>query len=302
MAANLYKQKDANMRKTWVLLTLFFVLIIVVGWILSVIFQSSVILIVSLIFSVVMSFTSYWWSDKLVLKMTHAHEAKREEYKELHRIVENLAIAAGLPKPRIYVVEDAAMNAFATGRNANHAVVAITIGLLSRLNRAELEGVLAHELSHIGNRDMLISTVVVVLVGMIVFAADIMFRGFFYGSLFTGGNRRDHGGAVTMLMGVVVLGIAAFFATLLRLSISRKREYLADSSGALLTRYPEGLAGALEKIGQDEHRLRAANNATAHLFLANPFRREEGKSWFNKLFLTHPPLDDRIARLRAKEE
>lgn len=267
----------------------------------SQLFGNPGILLIAIVLSVVMSIGSYWWSDKLVLAMTHAKLIEKKDNPELYRIVENLSITAGIPMPRLYILEEEALNAFATGRNPEHAVVAVTRGLLNRLDRAELEGVLAHELSHIGNRDILVSTVVVVLAGVIIYGADIMFRSFLWGG-FRGGGRRNSG-AMIMIIALVVMVVASILATVLKLTISRKREFLADASGALLTRYPEGLASALEKIASSPEKLRVANNATAHLYFENPFKgdRKKGKgvSWFAKLFMTHPPVEDRIKALRG---
>lgn len=304
----LYSHKDSNIRKTWLLITVFLFLIIGFGWFMSYYFGSPGILYIAVFFSIFMSIGSYWWSDKLVLAMTHAKAIKKEDAPELYRIVENLAITAGLPMPRVYILEEPAPNAFATGRNPENAVVAVTSGLVHRLERAELEGVIAHELSHIGNRDMLVSTVVVVLAGIIVMAVDLMFRHmFWFGGGFGGRrNSRDSGGqagAIFMLVGIAFMILAPILAQIIKLAVSRKREFLADASGALLTRYPDGLARALEKISQDPTPLRAANNATAHLFFENPFkgdrRHGEGVSWFAKLFMTHPPVEERVAALRG---
>ncbi len=265
------------------------------------------ILYIAVIFSVLMSVGSYWWSDKLVLAMTHAKPIKKADAPELFRIVENLSITAGLPVPRVYILEEEAMNAFATGRNPKHAVVAVTRGLLNRLERTELTGVIAHEISHIGNRDMLVSTVVVVLAGIVVMAADLITRQMLWGGF--GGSRRDsrdsgQAHAVMMIIGFAVMIIAPLIAQVIKLAVSRKREFLADASGALLTRYPEGLASALQKIFQDPTRLRVANNATAHLYFENPFKGDrghgEGASWFTKLFMTHPPVSERIKALRGE--
>ena len=304
---SLYSQKDSNIRKTWLLIGVFLLFIIAFGWFLSYWFQSPGILYVAVIFSVFSSVASYWWSDKLVLSLTHAKPILKNDAPELYRIVENLSITAGLPVPRVYIIEEPAMNAFATGRNAKHAVVAVTRGLLDRLERSELEGVIAHEMSHIGNHDMLVSTVIVVLAGIVVIAADILFRQmFFMGSRPRRRSSNDSQGqanAIFMALGLAILVIAPILATLIRLAISRKREFLADASGALLTRYPEGLARALEKISQDPHRLSSANNATAHLYFENPFQADRGEganiSWFTKLFMTHPPVEERIKILRG---
>ena len=309
--ADLYTHKDANIRKTWLLIAVFLIFIIGFGWFLSYWFGSPVILYIAVFFSLIMSVGSYWWSDKLVISMSHAKPIKKDDAPELYRIVENLAITAGLPMPRIYIIEEQAMNAFATGRDPKHAVVAVTAGLLDRLDRAELEGVLAHELSHIGNRDMLVSTVIVVLAGIIILAADLMFRHMLFGAMFGGrGNRGGGGGGpVMMIVGLAVMIIAPILATVIKLAVSRKREFLADASGALLTRYPEGLASALEKISQDPIRLKVANNAMAHLYFENPFKTDlpAGRqvkgggraNWFSKLFTTHPPVEERIRNLRG---
>jgi len=297
--ATLYTHKASNIRKTWLLMTSFFILVIVVGWLISYAMGTPFILYIAVFLSIFMNIGAYWFSDKLVLKMTKAKEVAYAANPELHRIVENLAITAGLPKPRIFLLAEAQPNAFATGRDPEHAVVAVTTGLLERLDRSELEGVLAHELSHIGNRDMLVSTVAVVLAGLIAIVSDLFIRWTWFG----GGRRSDNGKANALLLAVAIIAIilAPIAATLIRLSISRKREFLADASGALLTRYPEGLAGALEKISANPHRLKVASNSTAHLFFSNPFRDKQKRKFFTKLFMTHPPVKDRVAALRGME-
>lgn len=295
---NLYTHKDANIRKTWLLFTIFFGIVIGLGWLFSQLYGNSAILIIAVIFSVAMSFVSYWWSDKIVLKMSGAKLIEKKEAPELYNIVENLAITAGLPMPKIYLVNEAAPNAFATGRDPPHAVVAVTSGLLNRLDRSELEGVLAHELSHIGNRDMLVSTVAVILVGFIALLADWFLRSLFWGMMGER-DREGRGGAIMIVIGILLSILAPLAATLIQLAISRKREYLADTSGALLTRYPEGLARALEKIARDPTPLRAANNATNHLWLSDPIKGKKGKHWLAKLFMTHPPVEDRVRALRG---
>jgi heat shock protein HtpX len=294
--ANLYTHAESNTRKTWLYLAGFFVLVIAVGWIVSVMMGSQFILWLAVGLSVVMSFGSYWWSDKLVLKMSRAKPIKKEDNPELYRLVENLCITAGLPLPRLYIIHDAQPNAFATGRNEKHAVVAVTTGILERLERVELEGVLAHEMSHIGNKDMLVSTVVVVLAGTIAIVADIVFRM----TLFGGGNDRNKHPAI-FVIGIIALILAPIAAQMIKLAISRKREFLADASGALLTRHPEGLARALEKISADPHQLRGASDATAHLYIASPFRGKDSASWFRKLFMTHPPTQERVRALRGMQ-
>ena len=293
----LYTQQSKNVTKTWILMTIFFVVIIGLGWFVSYYYGNPNILYIFVLFSIVMNIASYWYSDKIVLKMTRAKEAKREEYFDLYTTVENLAITAGLPKPRVYVIQDESPNAFATGRDKNHAVVAVTTGLLGILNKVELEGVIAHELSHIGNRDMLLSTVVVVLVGFVAIVSDMFMRSMLFGGR---SNSREGGGqlgAIIMIVGIILSILAPVIAILIQLAISRKREFLADSSGALLTRYPEGLAGALEKISKYSKPMVGASNATAHLFISNPFGGQALKG-MHKLFMTHPPVEERIKALR----
>ncbi len=247
-----------------------------------------------------MSFISFWYSDKIVLAISKAKPLKHNDNPELYHIVENLCITAGLPVPKIYVINEPAPNAFATGRNPKHAVVAVTLGLIEKLDRSEIEGVIAHELSHIGNRDILISTVVVVLVGFIVMLSDFFLRMSFFG-----GRRRDNRegkgelDAIMIIIGVLGAILSPIIAKLIQLSISRKREFLADASGVMLTRYPDGLASALEKISQDPNSLRAANKATAHLYIASPFKGRQAKGWLVHLFSTHPPIEERIKRLRS---
>ncbi len=289
---SIYTSYDRNTRLTWVYMTGFLVFVIGIGYVFAGAMQSSGILYGAIIFSIVMSFGSYWWSDKIVLAMSGAKEVTHETNREIYNIVENLCITAGLPVPKIYIIEDSAMNAFATGRDPKHGVICFTTGILVRLNRSEIEGVAAHELSHIGNRDILLSTVIVVMVGFISLLADWFRHWAFFG------NRTENRGQlqiVLMIIAVVLSILAPIAAMMMQLAISRKREYLADASGALLTRYPEGLASALEKISHDTEPLEAANGATAHLFIANPFK----KKGFTSLFATHPPMEDRIRILRG---
>ncbi len=295
--ATLWTYKDSNIRKTWLLMTLFFIAVIAIGWVFSQAFGSSAILYVAVVFSIIMSFASYWWSDKIVIATTGARELKDAEAPDLHNMIENLAITAGLPKPRIYLVNSAQPNAFATGRDPQHAIVAVTTGILEIMSKTELEGILAHELSHVGNRDMLLSTVVVVLVGFIQILSDMFMRSMWWG----GGNRdREGGKPIFLLIGIALSILAPLAGMLIQLAISRKREFLADASGALLTRYPEGLASALEKLGRDNTPMPQANHATAHLWLDDPYQGKKTKaSWFTKLFMTHPPIDERIKILRG---
>jgi heat shock protein HtpX len=245
-----------------------------------------------------MSLVSYFFSDSITLALSRAKQIDLKSSPELYKIVENLTIAAGLPMPKVYIIDDTAPNAFATGRDPKHAVVCVTTGILQKLNKTELEGVLAHELSHVGNYDIRFMTLVVVLVGIITLLADWTLRM----SMFGGGRRRDNnGGNIFVIVGLVLTILSPIIATLIKLAVSRKREYLADASGALLTRYPEGLALALEKISADQEPLEAANKATAHLYIVNPFKARGGgdsRSWLANLFNTHPPIADRIKRLR----
>lgn len=294
--ATLYTQQAKNIRKTWFLMTIFFVIVIAIGYALNWYYNSPVIMYFAIIFAVLMNVGSYWWSDKLVVSMTGAKPADPQVHGDLINVVENLAITAGLPMPKVYVVNDPAPNAFATGRSPEHAVVAVTTGLLSILDRTELEGVMAHELSHVGNRDMLVSTVAVVLAGFVAIIADIFLRSMMFG----GGDRDSKAGVLFLILGVVGIILAPIAAQLIQMAISRKREYLADATGALLTRYPEGLASALEKISSYSQPMKRANNATAHLFIADPFGPQK-KSFSQKisnLFQTHPPAGERIKILR----
>ena len=300
--ATLYTHSDSNKRKTWFLLAGFFAFIIIAGYVFSYAMDSIGVLYFAVGFSVVMSFVSYWWSDKIVLAMSSARLVKFEDNKELYRIVENLCITAGLPVPRIYIINDSAPNAFATGRDPEHAVVAVTAGLLHKLERSELEGVIAHELSHIGNRDILLATIVTVLVGVVVLLADWFRRWTFW----AGGRRRNNRGdgrlQLIMLIAAVVLSILApIFAYLMQFAISRKREFSADADGALLTRYPEGLARALEKISADPEKLEVANRATAHLYISSPFKVRKKAGFWAKAMMTHPPVEERVAALRGME-
>lgn len=312
--ATLYTHQDSNIRKTWLLMALFLVGVILLGWLISLYVGDPVILYIAIVFALVMNVGSYWFSDSIVIKMTGAQSVKREEQPELYRVVENLCITAGLPMPKLYMVHDQSPNAFATGRNAEHAAVAVTTGLLQILNRTELEGVLAHELSHIGNRDMLVSTVAVVLAGFVAIVADIFLRMSFFGR-FGGRDRENTLGPIVLILGVVGIILAPIAAQLIKFAISRKREYLADASGALLTRYPEGLASALEKISAHSIPMQRASHATAHLFISDPFggnktvrgtvlsdHSDGRRGVANKisgLFASHPPVTDRVIILRG---
>ena len=291
--ATLYTHQSQNITKTWLLMTVFFILVIGIGWFFSIYYGNPNILYFFAGFSILMNVFSYWFSDKIVLTLAGAKVAKREEYFDLYNSVENLAITAGLPKPRIYVINDQAPNAFATGRNKDHAVVAVTTGLLSILDKSELEGVIAHELSHIGNKDMLLSTVVVVLVGFISILTDVFRRNLFFSR---NRDRDNEAGGIMLSIGIIISILAPLSAVLIQLAISRKREFLADSSGALLTRYPEGLANALRKISQNRVPMARQSGAIAHLYIADPKGSTFGKK-LSGLFATHPRVEDRIKAL-----
>ncbi len=299
--ATLYTEKDRNVFKTWVLMGVFAVLLIGLGFVFSQIYGNPLILYVVFFISLLMNVGSYWFSHKLVLSMTGATLADEKQFRDLHAIVENLSITAGLPKPAVYIINDPSPNAFATGRNPQNAVVAVTTGLLQILEKPELEGVIAHELSHIGNRDMLVSTVAVVLVGFVSILADIFLRTAHFG----GGGRDSRGNAIFLVLGIAAAILAPIAATLMQLAISRKREFLADASGALLTRYPEGLASALNKISRTARPMQKTSTATAHLFIANPLadhddQGHEKVSFLAKLFMTHPPTGERVKALLGR--
>lgn len=292
--ATIYTHRSNNIFKTWLLVGIFLVVILAIGAFLSYYYNAPGILTIAIIFSVVMNITSFWFSDKIALSMARAVPADPNQYRDLHNIVENLSITAGLPKPKVYLIPDAAPNAFATGRNAKHASVAVTQGLLQMLDRPELEGVIAHELAHVGNRDILLQSVVAILVGFIAILADMFTRSMIFG----GSNRDDdnRGSNILMLVGLVFVILSPIIATLIQLAISRKREYLADATGALLTRYPQGLASALAKISSYQAPMRHASNATAHMYIANPFGAK-ARQGLAHLFMTHPPVEKRIAAL-----
>lgn len=296
----LYTQQSKNITRTWLIFSLFFVVVVGLGWYVSYYYQNPNILYFFVAFSLIMNITSYWFSDKIVLSMAGAKPASRKEYFDLYTTVENLSITAGLPMPSVYVISDPAPNAFATGRDKNHSVVAVTTGLLELLEKNELEGVIAHELSHIGNKDMLLSTVVVVLVGFVVIVSDVFMRGL----LWKGGSDREGGkiGSILFVVGIIFAILSPIFATLMQLAISRKREYLADATGALLTRYPEGLASALSKISSYGRPMKRQNKAISHLYISNPspqkgIRGQSLKNSFSNLFSTHPPIKKRVEAL-----
>lgn len=302
MSKTLYQHSGANKRKTWFLMTGFLILVIFLGWIFSYSMNSPFILYFAVIFSIVFSLISYWHSDKIVLKMSGAREVKKKDAPELYRLVENLCITAGLPIPKVYIINDPAPNAFATGRNPQNAVIAVTTGLLERLEKSELEAVVAHELSHIGNYDILIGTIATIMVGIVVLLADLFIRW----SIFGGQRRssRNSGNADLIITGLAILFaiLAPLFAYLLQFAISRKQEYKADADAALLTRYPEGLAKALEKISHYPQSVKKASRATAHMYISSPLKEKNKKSsWWSRAMATHPPIENRISRLRASD-
>lgn len=297
--ATLYTQVSRNKAKSLIYISLFVGLVLGLGWFAQYYFNSYIIFPIALVLAISMSFSSYWWSDKIALGVSRAKPIEKKDNPYVYNMVENLAITAGLPMPKVYIIDDMAENAFATGRDPKHGAIALTAGVIKKLENEELEGVIAHEMSHIGNYDTRLMTIVVVLVGLITLMTDFMLRMAFWG----GGNRRDTGqlGLIIMIVGFVLLLLSPLFATLIQLAVSRRREFAADANGALLTRYPEGLARALEKIDKDKDPLEVANKATAHLYIANPFKdrdKKDGRNWFAKLFDTHPPIPERVKALR----
>ena len=294
-----YEEISRNKRTTYLLFLVFFVLIFVLGYIFSFLMDSYIFVPIFGIFAIVYTLFTYYNSDKIITAISGAKQVTKEQQPKLHNIVEEMTIASGLPKPRIYVIQDTAINAFATGRDPEHSVVCVTTGAIDKLSRAELTGVVAHEMSHIKNYDIRVMTIAAVLVGLSVLLSDFLLRMFLWGNL--GGNRDSRGGGqitiVAIVVGLLLAILTPFIAQAIRLAISRKREYLADASAAQMTRYPEGLAGALTKIKNDPEILEAANKATAHLYIANPLKNR--KMWLKNMFSTHPPIDDRIAKLNA---
>ena len=294
----MYEQISSNKWKSFILILFFLCLIFVLAWILGE--QTglgSLAFILAVIIAVAMTFGSYYASDKIVLAISRAKPVEKKDYPYLYNVVEGLAIAGGLPKPRCYIIDDTAPNAFASGRNPKNSVIVVTKGLLQKLNRAELEGVIAHEMAHIKNYDVLVMTLTVVMVGVVVLLSDWMLRSFIWG----GGKRRrsskegGNAGAILVVVGLVLAILSPLIAQLIRLAVSRKREFLADANGAFLTRYPPGLASALRKLDADKEPLEVANKATAHLYIVNPLKDIKGV--VNKMYSTHPPIEERVAAL-----
>lgn len=295
----IYEQISKNKRNSIILCIMFVLFVGFLGWVfaqLTALGNGGIVLAVGI--ATLWAFASYYYSDRIVLAISRARPLEKHEFPHLFHAVEGLAIAAGIPAPRVYVIEDTAPNAFATGRNPEHSVVCVTTGLLQKLNRLELEGVIAHELSHVKNYDILFGSLVVVMVGVVALLSDWILRSFLWGG---GRRRREEGGGqaqvILLVVGLVLAILAPIIAQLVRLSISRKREFLADASGAMLTRYPAGLADALRKLDADTEPLEAANKATAHMYIVNPLKEHGGA--INKLFSTHPPIGERIKALEA---
>lgn len=291
-----YQYQESNVRRTWAMFTVFLIVVIAIGWVFSYVYGNSGILVFAVIFSICSSIASYWYSDKLALSMAKAVQIEKKDSPQFYNIVENLSITAGLPMPRVYIAPGAQINAFATGRDAKHAAVAVTEGALQRLDKTEMEGVIAHELSHVANRDILVSTIAVVMAGIISLLGDFFLRSMFWGGLGRGRDNDRGGNSLILLLGIALSILAPIGVMLIQLAISRRREALADASGTLLTRYPEGLISALRKIGADQMPLETARDSTAHLWVDNPFKGE-AVSWWHKMFMTHPPIEERIAAL-----
>jgi len=291
----MYQQIDSNKRKTVFLMAIFIVFVVFIGWIYGQVTDTGYAgLIGALVISLGMTAFSYYAGDKVALSTAGAVSITKEENPYVYRLVENLCITAGLPLPKVYIIPDPTINAFATGRDPQHASVAITQGAIDKLANEELEGVIGHELSHVKNYDIRLMMIVIVLVGIIALISDWLMRGF----LWRKGDNRERGqlGAILLIVGIVLAVLSPLIVQLIQLAVSRKREYLADADGSLLTRYPAGLANALEKIMNEKEPLRRANNATAHLYIANPFGPT--KRFLSNLFSTHPPIEERIAKLR----
>jgi len=298
----IYNNIGSNKRKTWLLMAFFMLLFLGVSYVIGRSMGYGLSFVgIMLIISGIMNWVSYYYSDKIVLSMSGAKPADENQHRELIDLVENMTIASGLPMPKVYVIEDPALNAFATGRDPKHAAVAATTGILQALSKSELEGVIGHELSHIKNYDTRLMSVVSILAGSLAILADFFMRGLLWGGI--GGDRENRSpNAIFLILGIAAAILAPIAATLIQLAISRRREFLADADGALLTRYPEGLARALEKIAGDRHVMKKASNATAHLFIENPFKTDtsrKSKSFLAGLFSTHPSVEERIKILRS---
>ena len=294
---NLYQLQSANIRRTWILFLVFFAVVVGIGYVFSQAYGDPSFLFFAVIFTIIYSSISYFSSASIALALARAKQIQKSDNPQLYNIVENLCITDGLPMPKLYVTPEMQINAFATGRNEKTACVAVTIGALQKLDKNELTGVLAHELSHIKNRDILVSTVAAILAGIVSLAADIFLRSMFFGGM-RGNNRDNEAREMFFIFGIVLAILAPIGTMLIQLAISRRRESLADSSGVLLTRYPEGLISALQKISIDSTPMASAKDSTAHMWLDNPFKGKSA-SWWHNIFSTHPPIEQRIAELRA---
>lgn len=297
---NIYSAISQNKWKTWLIVFLFIIFITTIAFVYGKIIGDPIgIAGVALIFAGFTSIGSYYWSDKLVIATTGAQEIEKKDNPELFRIVENLAIGDGIPMPKVYILDDPSPNAFATGRDPQHAAVVVTSGVLQRLNKVEMEGVIAHELSHVKDYDTRLMAIVAILVGFVAILADMFMRTLWWGGARENNREDNRNQGLLLIIGVILAILSPIVATLIQLAVSRKREFLADAAGALLTRYPEGLASALEKIASDPRPVQTATNATAHLFIANPFKGKSAGAWFASLFDTHPPIEERIRILRS---
>lgn len=303
---NIYEAQAANKRKSALIIVLFVLFVTLAVYILSQAFSVYLgydpggfgVAGIALIISGLMSLGSYYYSDKIVLKISKAKKADRKRDFNFYTASENLTLASGVPKPRLYVIDDRALNAFATGRDPEHAVICATRGLIEKLSKSELEAVVAHELSHVKNYDTRLMSIVAVLVGMVALLGDFFLRASFYGR--SRGRRSGQIGVLILILGLIFALLSPIVARLIQLAISRRREFMADAGAVSITRQPQGLVSALEKISQDHEPLEVANKATAHLFISNPFKEKikGGRAWFANLFNTHPPVEERIAYLK----
>ncbi len=296
---NIYQNIDKNKQETLLVVAGFIAVVSFIGWFVGEYYFGGYgysLMSMALIFSGISSFFSYYFSDSIVLAVSGAYEADKDKFKDLYNLVENMSIASGIKMPRVYLIDDTAMNAFATGRNQDHSIIVFTTGIISYLDKRELEGVVAHEMSHIGNQDILVMSIVSVLVGTLTLISDWFTRGMLYGSGRRRGGRSSEGSGILLILGILMIILSPLIATLIKLAIGRNREYLADSTAALITRYPKGLADALRKLAGDHEVLEAANGATAHLYIKSPIM-SEGAGFFANLFNTHPPIEERIRRL-----
>ncbi|MFZ5366412.1 MAG: M48 family metallopeptidase [Patescibacteria group bacterium] len=295
---NVYEQIDRNKKRSTIIMVLFVTFIAGVAWIFAKILGYGLGMVgIALVVAGLMSFSSFWWGDKIILTISGARPADKRRDFNFFTVSENLTMAAQIPMPRLYVIDDSAPNAMACGRDPEHAVVCATRGLLEKLDRSELEGVVAHELSHVRNFDTRLAGIVTILVGMVTLLADWFLRGIRFGARDDEGDKGNWG-VILFLIGIILALLSPLIAQLIQLAISRRREFLADASAAMLTRFPEGLTRALEKISKDREPLEAANKATAHLYIVNPFKGQKFVGWFANLFNTHPPVEERIAALK----